>query len=127
MLLPEALREDAETEIDPAAAEEQGACEEDARGEDADGRVRAPGQVLIDSARPLVLLGEQGDRIGDGENAESRDQHRQRRVPAGAVYGIRHEAEHDRRGEHRPDRQRLGDRSRRSKPAMTELASLCRR
>ena len=77
---PEALREDAEAEVDAAAAQEQRADEEDARDEDADRGVRAVREVLVDGAGALVLAGEQRDRVGDREHAEAGDQHAQRGV-----------------------------------------------
>ena len=72
MLRPEALGEDAQAEIDAATAEEERAGEEDARGEDPDGGVGAPRQVLVDGARAAVLAREQRERVGDRQHAEAR-------------------------------------------------------
>ena len=107
--VPEALGEVADAEVDPAAAEEEGAEEEDPGREDADPRVRAVGQVLVDGAGAGEAARVERDDVADREHAEARQQDRERGVPPGAGDGVRDQAEQQRRREHRPDRERLGD------------------
>ena len=70
--LPEAVGQDAEAEVDAAAAEEQRADEEEAGREDADPRVSAVREVLVDRPCARVLPGVERDRVGDREHAERR-------------------------------------------------------
>ena len=124
MLRPEALRQDAETEVDAAAAQEQGADEEDAREEDADRGVRAVREVLVDGARALVLAGEQGDGVGDGEHAQSRDQHAQRGVERGAVIRIGNKTEDESGREHGADGQGLRDGGHGAEPPFAQTPAI---
>ena len=117
---PEAVDQDAEPEVDAAAAEEQRADEEEAGGEDADPRMGAVGEVLVDRAGAGVLPGVERDRVGDREHAEPGEQHGEGRIPAGADVGTRDAAEDERDGEHRPDRERLGDRVHRREVLLPE-------
>ncbi len=107
--LPEAVAEDADAEVDAAAAEEERADEEEAGREDADPGVGAVGEVLVHRAGTRVLPGVERDRVGDREHAEAGEQHGEGGVPAGADVGPGDTAEHERDGEHRPDRERLRD------------------
>ena len=120
--LPEAVGEDAEPEVDAAAAEEERADEEEPGGEDADPRMRAVGEVLVDRAGAGVLPGVERDRVGDREHAEAGEEHREGRVPAGADVGSRDAAEDEGDGEHRPDRERLRDRVHRREVLLAERA-----
>jgi hypothetical protein len=95
---------------DAAAPEEQRADEEDARREDADCRMGAVRQVLVDRTGSGVLAGVERERVADGEHAEPRQEDRQGRVEGGSRRRARDQAEHDRGREHRPDRKGLGDR-----------------
>ena len=106
---PELVGENAEPEVDPAAAEEQHADEEEPGRDDAEPRMRAVGEVLVHRARAGEAAGIERDDVADREHAEGRDDDRERRVPAGADVGSRDPAEDQRHGEHRPDRERLGD------------------
>ena len=121
MLGPEAVREDAEAQVDATAAEEQRAHEEDAGGEDAHRRVGAAHEVLIDRAGALVLAGEDGYCIRDREHAETGDEHRERGIEAGARYRGRDKAKNDRRREHRADRKSLCDGVDRSQASLAQL------
>ena len=107
--LPGSLRQQADAEVDAAAAEEQGAEEEHACRQHADPGVRAVGQVLVHGPGSREAAGIERHRVPDGEHTEAGDQDREGRVPRGARAGIRDEAEDQRCREHRPDRERLGD------------------
>ena len=120
---PEVVGEDAQAEVDAAAAEEQRADEEEARGEDADCGMRAMGEVLVHRAGAGVAAREQCDRVGDGEDAEPGDEHAQGGVEARAGVRVRDQREHQRDREHRPDREGLGHRVDRAEPAFAQLPS----
>jgi hypothetical protein len=74
----ELIGQDADADVDAAAAEEDGAEKEHAGSEGADGGVHAPGQVLVDRPRPDVLAGEQRQHVADAQHPERGDEHRQR-------------------------------------------------
>ena len=107
--LPGPLGEQPDAEVDAAAAEKERAEEEDAGREDAHPGMRAVGQVLVDRARAGEAAGVERDGVADREDAEARDQDRERGVPGRARCGVRDEAEDQRGREHRPDRERLGN------------------
>ena len=111
-----------EPEIDAPAAEEERADEEEPGREDADPRVRAVGQVLVDRAGARVLPRIERDRVGDREHAEPGEEHGEGGVPAGPDVGARDPAEDERDGEHRPDRERLRDGVHRREVLLAERA-----
>ena len=119
---PEPVDQHAEPEIDPPAAEEQRPDEEEPGREDADPGVRTVRQVLVDRAGTSVLPRVERDRVGDRKHAEPGQEHGERGVPAGPDVGARDTAEDERNGEHRPDRERLGDRVHRREVLLAERA-----
>ena len=106
---PEAVDQDPEPQVDPAPAEEERADEEEAGGEDSQPRMRAVGEVLVHGACTGEPASVENDHVADREHTQSRDDHGQRRVPAGADIGSRDAPEDQGDREHRADRKRLCD------------------
>ena len=86
---PEAVDQDAEPEVDPAAAEEQHPDEEEPGRQDAEPRVRAVREVLVHGSGAGEAARVERDDVADREHSERRDQDGEGRVPSRADVGAR--------------------------------------